>query len=239
MIPVIKAASPQAADVYRLLCDAEELTAQDIADKLGILPNAVYRVAKKLMDIGLIEEISSYPVRFKAVPAQTALSLYMVAAAQNFRREFGLTSMPKAKIDTSPTISLIKDRQSLLARTATDARVSRESIDLIVSGHGIPDDNFMAYRKAAKLGVSIRKIVHQQEQTKGQWIDMWKEIGASVRYLPNFEMRMFIYDKRVVYITSFDSGKRGSAFGVRFEYVPLALHMTELFEQNWQKAKQL
>jgi hypothetical protein len=239
MIPVIKTASPQAAEIYELLNNGQTLNAQEIADKLGILPNAVYRVAKKLTDIGLVEQVDDYPVRFKAVPAQTALSLYLVVAAQNFRREFGLASSPKTKTDNSPIINLIKDRPSLLKRTAADARASRESIDFIVSGHGVDDETFLAYRKAATLRVPIRRIVHQKEQAKNKWTDMWKEIGANVRYLPDFEMRMFIYDKRIVYITSYDSSKHGSAFGVRFEYVPLALQMTELFEQNWQKAKQL
>lgn len=238
-MPLIKTASPQTTEVYKLLSKGKALSAQEIAAELDILPNAVYRVAKKLMDMGMVEQIDSYPVSFKAVPAQTALSLYLVAAMQNYRREFGLAKASGIKADNSPIISLIKDRPSLIRRTAADARVAQESIDFIVSGHEIPDEAFLAYRKAATVGVPIRKIVHQAEQARHKRIAMWKEIGADVRYLPDFEMRMFIYDKRIVYLTSYDSSKHGSAFGVRFEYVPLALQMTELFEQNWQKAERL
>jgi hypothetical protein len=49
-------------------------------------------------------------------------------------------------------------------------------------------------------------------------------------------MRLFIYDKKIVYLTSFDAKNPGSAFGVRFDYSPLALQMSQLFEQNWQLA---
>src|SRR3954464_833920 len=114
MIPLIKAASPQADEVFKLLSDGKELSAQEIADHLNILPNAVYRVTKKLSDMGLVEEVDSYPVRFKAVPAQMAMSLYMVAAAHSFRREFGLSQPASGKKTNDPSISLIKDRPNLL-----------------------------------------------------------------------------------------------------------------------------
>ncbi|HET7827480.1 MAG TPA: hypothetical protein VFK97_01265, partial [Candidatus Saccharimonadales bacterium] len=174
----------------------------------------------------------------KAVPPQTALSLYLLASSYSFRREFGVTR-PSATKNTSPKISLIKDRANLLRRSDQDARAAKHSIDFIVSGHEVPDETFLAFQKAALNGVVIRKIVHQKEQAYSPLVKEWKEIGASVRYLPDFQLRMLIFDKRIVYITSYDPDNRKGAFGVRFEYEPLALQMTELFEQNWQKAKEL
>jgi sugar-specific transcriptional regulator TrmB len=247
MLPTIKTVSPQTSEVYKLLSDSRALSAQEIADELGILPNAVYRVAKKLMDMGLVEELGGYPVRFQAVPAQTALSLYLVAATQNFRREFGLASLARpgatgrgrTEAGDSPTISLVKDRPSFLRRELVDTRVARQSIDLIVSGHEVPDENILSFRKAVLRGVRIRKIIHQPEQARSELTKMWQDIGVHVRFLPNLDMRLIIFDKRITYITSYDPKKPGSAFGVRFEYVPLAVQMTEVFEQNWQKAEEL
>jgi hypothetical protein len=87
--------------------------------------------------------------------------------------------------------------------------------------------------------VVIRKIVHQKDRSSGPLIDRWKEIGVNIRYLPDFQMRMLIFDQRIVYMTSYDSENYKSAFGVRFEYEPLALQMSELFEQNWRKAQSI
>lgn len=238
MTTLIKTVSPQAREVYKLLEKGKQLNAQDIADELGILPNAVYRVAGKLIELGMIEEISTYPTSYKAVPKQTALSFYLLAASYNFRREFGIVR-PSGTKNNAPTIGLIKDRATLLRRSDQDARVAKQSIDIIVSGHEVPGETLLAFQKASMSGVAIRKIVHQKEQANSPLIKEWKDIGASLKYLPDFQLRMLIFDKRIVYITSYDAKNNKSAFGVRFEYEPLALQMTELFEQNWQKAEEL
>lgn len=239
MLPFIKTVSVQTSAVYKLLSNGRALSAQEIAEELGTLPNAVYRVAQKLVSMGMVEQLDSYPVRFKALPAQTALSLYMVAATQNFKREFGLTQTAATVVSDVPTISLIKDRPSLLRREEVDVRAATQSVDFIVSGHEVPDATMLAFRKAVTIGVPVRMIIHQSSQINSRQTAKWKEIGVQIRYLPDFEMRLFIFDKQTVYMTSYDTKKPNSAFGVRFAYVPLALQMSEVFEQNWQKAKKL
>lgn len=236
---MLKTVSAQTQEVYESLSGGSELTVQEIADKLGIVPNSVYRLAKKLIDLGLAEEIGSHPSRYRAVPAQTALSFYLLAASHNFRREFGLDQPAALKIGNTPTIGLIKDRVSLLRRATQDVRAVQESIDIIVSGHELPDDLYLAHRKAVSQGARIRRIVHQKDRRYTQENKLWKELGAEIRYLPDFSLRMLIYDKHIVYITSFDPDNPKGAFGVRFEYEPLAMQMTELFEQNWLQATEV
>lgn len=236
---MLKTVSPQATNMYRLLGDGRVLTAHQIADELDILPNAVYRVAKKLADLGMIEKLGDYPARYRALPVQAAMSYYLMAATSSFRREFGVQNPSQTSKSHGPTISLIKDRPSMLRRSEIDTRNACQSIDIIVSGHNVPDETVMAYRKATTMGIPVRMIIHQKSQAQGSQVSRWKEIGISVKYLPYLEVRMIIYDKQVVYITSYDSKRPGSAFGVRFAYEPLALQMSELFEQNWQKARPL
>ena len=235
----MKTVSPQTAEIYKLLNQGRALSAQEIAKRLEILPNAVYRVTRKLMDLGMIEELDGYPARFQALPAQTALGLYLVVAGQNFKREFGLSNPATNKQESGPTISLIKDRPALLRREVAELAHTRQSVDFVVSGHAVPDETMFAFRKATIKGVEVRMIIHQPEQARSKQPGLWKEIGAEVRYLPDFDMRLFIYDRRVTYLTSYDAKKPGSAFGVRFDYVPLALQMSEVFEQNWLKAREL
>jgi sugar-specific transcriptional regulator TrmB len=235
MLPLVKSASPQSQAVYHLLSDGSVLTAQAIAEKLNIVPNSVYRLLKRLMSLGLVEEVQSYPISYRAVTPQTALSFYLLAASQNFRREFGMKTNGNFA-NGSPKISLIKDRPTLLNRTEQDVRQCSESIDIIVSGHEIPDVMYLAHIKAIANGAKVRRIVHQKDKQFTRENKLWKEFGAEVRYLPDFSLRMLIYDKRILYITSFDPKTPESAFGVRFEYGPLAMQMTELFEQKWQRA---
>ena len=239
MSPVIKSASPQSQQVYQLLNESEALSAQEIAEQLGVVPNSVYRLLKRLMSLGLVEELSSYPAKYRAVSQQTAMSFYLLAASQNFRREFGIGNQPTQQNAASPKISLIKDRETLLKRSEADVRSCVESIDIIVSGHEIPDVMYLAHQKAIMHGARVRRIVHQKDRQFTKENAFWKELGAEVRYLPDLQLRMLIYDKRIVYITSFNPESPKSAFGVRFEYEPLAMQMTELFEQHWHKARKV
>lgn len=234
----MKTVSPQSASVYKLLNDGDELSAHEIADKLNVLPNAIYRVTKKLVDMGLVEQVDTYPLRFKAIPGQTAANLYMINAMQNFRKEFGVATQAISP-GKAPTLSLVKGRNNLLRRDAQDARLARYSIDFIVSGHEVPDENILAYRKAITLGAKVRMIIHQEKQAYSKQTKEWQGIGADVRFLPGLDMRLFIYDKKIVYLTSYDPENYGSAFGVRFDYAPLAMQMSQLFEQNWEQAKSI
>lgn len=234
----IKIVSNQSENVYRLLLSEGEMTAAQIADELDVLPNAIYRVTNKLIKLGLVQKSDSYPVIYKANKVNTAMNWYLLSVAQSFRNEFGNENI-KQNTETNASITLIKDRDTLLSRSNGDAIRCNKSIDFIVSGHEVPDELVFSYRKMIVKGVKVRGIIHQKGQLKGSQVKIWKDIGVGVKYLPDFNMRIIIYDKRIVYLTSFDSQNSSKAFGVRFEYATLGFHMSELFEQNWQKARKI
>ena len=234
-----KIISRQAGDIYKLLKSNTELSAKDIAQRLDILPNAVYRAIKQLLELGIVEKVDIYPATFKAVPATSALNWYLFAANQNFKREFNIKSSQIMDTDQSPRIALIKNRQYLLQREDTDVRAATHSVDFIVSGLEVPHSTVLAYRKAAATGVSIRAIVQQKRETSQERLERWQNLGAAVKYLPNLNMRLIVIDQRITYITSYDPSQRNRAFGVRFDYAPLAIQMGGLFEQHWQKAEEL
>jgi sugar-specific transcriptional regulator TrmB len=232
-----KPVSRQAADVYKVLEDGGALTVNQIAERLCVLPNAIYRVTNKLVKLGMIEEVSGYPARFRANPPQSAMNWYLQTVAESFRQEFPAKSTPSQSQGVK--LSVIRDRNSSLRRSAADAATARESINFIVSGLETPDDVILAFRKAALRGVAIRVIVQQKRETSKQRLEKWQAIGAQVRYLPNVGIRMFVFDGQIAQINSYTPDNRENALGVRFVYPPLAEQMNLLFEQNWQKAAPL
>jgi sugar-specific transcriptional regulator TrmB len=225
--------SPQAVSIYKQL-KYGSLSAQEIGEKLGILPNAVYRSAKELINLGVVERVEDYPVRFRTASAQKAQSLYLQAAIREFRQKFAV--IPEAKND-EPAISIIKDRESLLKREDIDVRAADSSINFIVSGLEVPDSTVLAFRKAATMGVKIRSIVQQKRETSPERLENWRDLGAQVKYLPNLKLRLVVIDNHITYLTSYDPKNKARAFGIRFDYAPFALQMNELFEQHWQKAQ--
>lgn len=234
-----KIVSNQTSAVYRLLCGQPPLSAKEIADKLDILPNGVYRLVRRLNELGMVKQLSSYPVRYKALPSSTAMNWYLLTAAHSFKQEFPVPKPDEALISVGPRITLIKDRQNLLLHGDVDVRAATQSVDFVVSGLEVPDSTVLAFRKAAAVGVAIRAIVQQKRETSAERLEKWQDLGAVVKYLPDVGMRLVVIDQRITYLTSYDATNRSSAFGVRLDYEPLAIQMSGLFEQNWQKAQDI
>jgi sugar-specific transcriptional regulator TrmB len=228
--------SRQSAKIYRLLSKSKVLSARQIADELNIFPNAVYRAAKPLAEFGMIEQLDGYPVRYKAVPANSAMNWYLRAAAQSFRREFG-SLVSKPTNDSLPTITFIKDREHMLKICEHEARKATSHINYIVSGHRIPDSTVLSYRKASTVGVKVRAIIQNTPDTTDNSLERYHKMGVEVRYLPNIGIRLFIFDGRVAVLTSYDDMKSSRAFGIRFTHVSVASQLDHLFEQRWLEAK--
>lgn len=234
----LKAVSNQSADVYRLLSRSDNLTARQIAAQLEILPNAVYRAVKSLLALGMIEKIVSYPVSYRAIPTSSAMNWYLLAAAQSFWQDFG----GQQAIQTdglSPTITFIRNRQSLLTGIKQDARQATRSINYIISGHRIPDENILAFRKAVTVGARIRCIIQNTSETTNNGLERYTDIGIEVRYLPDIGIRLFVFDGTTTYLTSYVNTSWNKAFGIRFTYAPVATQLDQLFEQKWLQAKPL
>ncbi len=173
------------------------------------------------------------------MPNDTAMTWYLKAAAQSFKLEFG-GPVPKqiGQMGSSlPSITFIKDRQQLLAIGEQEARQAKHSINYIVSGHRIPDSTVLAYRKATATGIKIRCIVQNNPKTTNAGLEMYEDMGAEVRYMPNIGIRLFIFDGNTAVMTSYDEVQSSRAFGIRFTYPPVAKQLNHLFEQRWRQAE--
>lgn len=235
MTAISNIVSPQALTIYKLLLTNDAMTAKDIGDQLNILPNAVYRANKQLLEMGIIEKSDSYPVIFSTVPVSSAIGWFLIQAQKDFKQTFSRSEKTDAQPTTSPSITFIKSRSDLLSRTDKDVIASQKEVKFIVSGLEVPDSTVLAYRKATTKGVSIKALVQKRRSNQDKF-EKWQNIGVDVRQVNDLELRVFIIDSRIVYLTSYSQNKKEEAFGVRFEYPPLAALMNDLFEQKWQLA---
>lgn len=238
MLVPVKTFSSQTTQIYKTLGDGRPKTVKEIADELGVLPNGLYRHIDKLMHSGAIEPVAGYPAAIKRTSTNAALNLFLNAAAYSFKKDLGIESV-EANKQSSPKITVLKDREQLIKRSVLDFKTTNKTFDHIVSGFMLPDFMFLEYKRAIARGVKIRTIVQVSAEIGGKKLEPWKDLGVEVRYLPDLDIRMLIYDKKVTYLTTQDAENQSTGFGVRFEYKPLAKQMTELFEQNWQKAVSL
>src|SRR3989344_9381456 len=150
----LKAISPQGKSIYSLLLENNHLTAKEIGERLNILPHAVYRATKSLVELGVMVESSRYPIQFAVVNPTEATNLISLAATQDFKRFLKRGKYRKGSFDQALLdISFIQNRQDLLEKTTSDVQKTQKSIDFIVSGLEIPAENTLAMKRAIERGV--------------------------------------------------------------------------------------
>jgi sugar-specific transcriptional regulator TrmB len=234
--------SKQSTQVYNLLLQYSALSAQEIAEELGIFPHAVYRTAHTLATLGLIEKTSSYPAKFQVKPMDEALDNYVTLSKNLFVENFAHGTRKKtsrmAKSEKL-SISFIKTRNELLEMTNADIKAARGSIEHIVSGIELPAETMLAYKKAVDRGVTLKFLVQNRNELNHDMLANWRKAGLEVRYFPLLEARIIIFDADIVYLTSYNPHDKDEATGIRFAYPPIARQMKELFESKWKVAKPL
>lgn len=231
MIEIInKILNPQASRVYGLLGNGGEFTAKDIAVKLKIFPNAVYREIKQLEDLGLVDKIGKYPVKYQTKKPEEAAGFLTDLIRQSFFKN-------QINLNNQLQLSFIQNRKELLAFTNKDTKQAKESLNIIVSGHEVPAETILAQKRAADRGVRVRILIQDLSASSKERIRAWQKMGIEIRYLKYMQARVLIFDKKIVYFTSYSETKNHEAIGMRFEYEPYARLMGELFEQKWKEAK--
>lgn len=235
---LVKQPSPQAAQIYHLLGSGKAMPAKEIGKRLKIFPNAVYRAVRQLLALGFVEEIFSYPVKFQAKPASQALELYLGATRQSFGAAFGLQKN-QLHVHKLLPLTFVQTRNQLLKMTGKDTRVTKSAINLIASGLEVPAETILGYKRAIERGVRVRIIVQNMNEVRAEMFRNWQKAGVEVKYYPKIESRIFVFDHRMVYFTSYDPKNIQEAVGMRFEYAPFAVMMDELFEQRWGLAKEI
>lgn len=234
---LIKAPSPQAAKIYLLLEKGGARTAKGIGKELKIFPNAVYRAVKQLLALGFVEEVFSYPVKFQARPAGQALELFLGATRQSFGAVFGLGH--QLHVHKLLPLTFLQTRNQLLKMTSRDTYHTKSGINLIASGLEVPAETILANQRAVERGVKVRILVQNPKEISKEKLRSWQKAGIEVRRFPNIEARIFIFDHKIVYFTSYDPKNKEIAVGMRFDYAPYAQIMDEMFEQRWKLGKEI
>jgi sugar-specific transcriptional regulator TrmB len=233
---LLKSLPPQSAALYGFLKEKKPMTAKNIGKKLDMFPHAVYRAMKPLTELGIVKQLNSYPVSYEAKPVNDAVDFSTAAIRQNFLDAFGKQTKG---IDKPLDISFIQNRNDLLEKTNTDIAAAEKEVNFLVSGLEVPAETILVFKQAVERGVEVKALVQQMNETSKKMFKNWKKIGVQVRYFPNMETRIFIIDGRIVYFTSYNPEKKDEANGMRFNYIPYAKLMSEVFEQRWHAAKKI
>jgi sugar-specific transcriptional regulator TrmB len=228
----------QAKKIYNALYIDKPLTAVQISDKLNILPHAVYRSVKVLVEFGFVRRLGRYSTLFMKNDPAGPIDLYVHDFKTHLLKSFSSNEFNNA---TGPmtSIEFISNRPELIKETDIDLGRAQYDACFIVSGLEVPNETVLAFKKALDKGVHIRIIVQNLNEVKKKHLEYWQNMGIEVKHFASIEARIIIFDSKICYITSYDPKKKEEGTGARFSYPPVAIVMQSLFEQRWKKAKKL
>lgn len=239
--------SPQSQDLYQTLLSSDQpLSAKQLAAKLDIFPNTVYRLADPLIDIGLIIKAGRYPSQFIAKPVNEGLSLFLLAQNDWFSQQFSKPGQIKnlTKNEAIPQsqqikLSFVQSRDELMRLSVDEINKTNRSVDLLRSGHEIPADVMLALMEAKKRNVVTRMLVQDYSVDNAEQIANWQKNGILVRKTELRHIRLMLYDSNVVYFMSYKHTDSEKDLGMKIDYPPFAVIFSQLFDQWWKKAEEI
>lgn len=222
--------SPKSQRLYQVLLAESPLSAKQLGAKLKIFPSTVYRLAKPLIDMGLINQTNKYPYQFVAKPVSEGLSLFLLHQNDWFTQKFS----PQSK---QVSLSFIQSRDELMRLSEEETDRATKTVDLLRSGHEIPADLMLSIIKAKERGVETRMLIQDYSKDNAQQVSIWQKNGILVRKTSLRHIRLMIYDCQILYFMSYKHSDSQKDMGMEISYPPFAAILSQLFEEWWQKAE--
>jgi sugar-specific transcriptional regulator TrmB len=231
--------SPQSQKVYEvLLKEGGGLTIAEIAFKLRIAAGDVYRLAKPLLDIGLVERSIGRPFRLATRPNSNGLDIFLSVESRWFVNHF-----PQSKNSSGSNVppgemqlEFIQGRDELMRKSVFEIDQCTKSVDLLRSGHEIPTDTMRALAQAIKRRVKVRMLIQDYENENKDQVANWIKNGILVRKTAIKSLRLMIYDSNVGYFMSYKHSNSGQDMGMKIVYPPFAVILSNYFQELWKKS---
>lgn len=228
--------SPQVQQLYKvLLASKTPLPAADLAEKLKIVPNSIYRLTDQLLAIGLITKTQNYPNSFKATSAEESLSAFLLYQNTWFSDHFSKISPDSMAV----SFSFIQSRDELMNLSVDEVNKATKSIDLLRSGAEFPADLLLAMVNAKKRGAVSRMLIQDYSNKNANLVEGWKRNGILVRKSPLQHLRLMLYDSKVLYFMSYRHTESEKDLGLKINYPPFAAILSHQFDQWWKNAEVL
>jgi sugar-specific transcriptional regulator TrmB len=190
---------------YRVLVKNGALSSEEIARRIGVLPNSVYRLTHALEKLSLITRLNTYPMKFQAVPPQIALTTLAdnhIKKMETIKTQILPSvntldgNIPQTKLDILTGWKSMMDTYVKLAETAT------QEILIISIGESVPDEVKIANRDALERGVSMKFIVHTYNRKNEALLSSWVKMGIETRYYPESGYHLIVIDGKTCMLTT-------------------------------------
>ncbi len=232
--------SKQTRNIYSLLLAKGPMSAVDIGKDLDIFPHAVYRSTRQLESLGCINQTGKHPALFQAIPINDSVETFAMVQRDLFLSTFLKSPMnKKTSLPEDLNITFIESREMMFEKALSDINNAKEEMDNLASGDELPAEIMLAQKEALDRGVIIRTLFQKRNEENESFIEARVKMGEQIRISELLNTRIVIFDKRIVYVMSYDPSDYIKSIGVRFEYAPIGQMMYQLFLQQWENGMKL
>jgi sugar-specific transcriptional regulator TrmB len=231
--------SKQEAEIYVVLQAEGPLPAKEIAQKVGILPHAVYRTAKKLLEKNLIALTKKRPLTYISLPAKIAFTSLVDSTTLQLQKDLNsltdILGQQKFK-QTETKVDVFFGKHETFMRSIKDFNEAKSEILIISIGEEISKELLLADKKAIKRGVKILLIVHKYDDENKEVIENFKLNGIKVRHYPDWGFHLVVCDSIKSHIIVNNPKNPTERVGIQIYSKGLSKALRDYFYSVWKKA---
>lgn len=227
--------------IYVTLVEEGSLSVAQLATKINVFPNALYRLLIKLEDKGLITATGKHPAVFTAIMPSIAIDNYLnnkIAELVKFRnayikKDFKLPKNIQTRVD------LIKGQRDFFQTYCRLSKLAQNEILIISIGEEVPKDVAVANRDVLNRDIKIKFIVHKYDNENRDLLIAWTKMGLEVRHFPDWGFHLVVFDRNnsLVSVNNPKNTSERIAFVIYSQ--GLAKAHADYFYSVWEKAKEV
>lgn len=226
--------SNDAIELYDLLLQKGQLTAQDAATFTGHFPSAHYRLFYALQNQNLVRKKLTKPKTFIPLPLEEGLP---ASLAQTEKK---LKQLIKQSATKGGDVRIILGRQDLYEAYTELAAKAKYEIWVYSIGIAFSDSLEQTQRAAISRGVSIHHIIQQKKLSNRLVISKWLRAGVRLKFLERPRgFHFFIVDEQTVCVTFSDAEDTENRFSIMTKNPAAVEIFTSQFSEIWQEAKKI
>jgi sugar-specific transcriptional regulator TrmB len=215
----------------------EALTSRQLAESLGVLPSAVYRLCYQLEQRGLIQRLGGRPRRFVATARHEALQNAYLHHQRQLRQLLGVLLEQSAPVTPLPEVQIIMGRQALYDEYIRQAEQAQQEIAVYAIGIAYSKALHHTQAAARKRGVRVRHIVQQLRPENYHIVHKWQRLGVRLRLLKTAQgFHLTLIDNRLALITFSEASDTEERLTIATTNPSAVAVMVTVFEQMWREA---
>lgn len=227
------------AVVYQTLLEEGSLSAKEVAKKVNVLPNAVYRLMDRLQNKGFIVPLDTRPKKFQALPPSIAIEAF--SEQQEKRLEELKIKSIRALTESKPKapqtrIDIIVSRAEVFSRFVELTSQAKEEILVISIGEQVPDDVKLASRDVLQRGVDVKFLFHLYNKDNRELLRSWVKMGIEVRHYPNWGFHLIVFDGKKSILVANNPEETAERTGMIIYSEGISKALRGYFYSVWEKA---